>query len=58
MAALHAYRRSATFGQFRKRLEAAGKPVKAARMAAARKLFTVSNVMLAAGADFAPDAHA
>jgi transposase len=52
LAALHASRHSVTFDRFRKRLQAAGKPVKAALTATARKLLTVLNAMLAAGADF------
>ena len=54
IAGLHASRRDATFRDFRMRLEAAGKPVKAAITATARKLLTVLNAMLAAGTDYRP----
>ena len=52
IAALHASRRSATFNAFRSRLEKAGKPVKAAITATARKLLGVLNAMLANGTDY------
>lgn len=52
IAALHASRRCPVFKTFRSRLEAAGKPVKAAITATARKLLGVLNAMLASGADF------
>ena len=52
LAALHASRHSLAFGHFRRRLEAAGKPVKAALTATARKLLTVLNTMIASEADF------
>lgn len=52
IAALHASRRCAVFKAFRDRLEAAGKPVKAAITATARKFLGVLNAMLAAGADY------
>lgn len=54
IAGLHASRRDAAFKDFRLRLEAAGKPVKAAITATARKLLTVLNAMLAAGTDYRP----
>ncbi len=57
IAALHASRRCDTFKTFRNRLESSGKPVKAAITATARKLLTVLNAMLAAGADFRHEAH-
>lgn len=57
IAALHASRRCDTFKAFRNRLESSGKPVKAAITATARKLLTVLNAMLAAGADFRHEAH-
>jgi transposase len=52
IAALHASRRSVAFKAFRNRLETAGKPVKAAITATARKLLSVLNAMLAKGADY------
>jgi transposase len=52
IAALHASRRSVVFKAFRNRLEVAGKPVKAAITATARKLLSVLNAMLAKGADY------
>jgi transposase len=52
IAALHASRRSVAFKAFRSRLETAGKPVKAAITATARKLLGVLNAMLAKGADY------
>jgi transposase len=54
IAGLHASRRDAIFRGFRLRLEAAGKPVKAAITATARKLLTVLNAMLAAGTGYRP----
>ena len=54
IAGLHASRRDTAFRDFRLRLEAAGKPVKAAITATARKLLTVLNAMLAAGTDYRP----
>jgi len=54
IAALHASRRDARFQAFRQRLEQAGKSVKAAITATARKLLTVLNAMLAADADYRP----
>jgi transposase len=52
LAALQASRRRALFKDFRHRLQAGGKPVKAAVVATARKLLGVLNAMLASGADF------
>ena len=52
LAALHASRCDDTFGAFRRRLQRAGKPVKAALVATARKLLCTLNAMLAAGADY------
>ncbi|TNC43183.1 transposase [Rubellimicrobium rubrum] len=52
VAALHASRHSLAFGHFRRHLEAAGKPVKAALTATARQLLTVLNTMIASEADF------
>jgi transposase len=52
IAALHASRRSVAFKVFRNRLETAGKPVKAAITATARKLLGVLNAMLAKEADY------
>ncbi|TVQ41036.1 MAG: hypothetical protein EA356_00640 [Geminicoccaceae bacterium] len=54
IAGLHASRRDAAFRAFRMRLEATGKPVKAAITATARNLLTVLNAMLAAGTDYRP----
>ena len=51
-AALHASRRCPVFMAFRSRLIAAGKPVKAAITATARKLLSVVNAMLANGVDY------
>jgi transposase len=52
LAALQASRRSATFRDFRQRLQHAGKPTKAALTATARKLLVTLNAMLAAGTDY------
>ena len=52
LAALHASRCDDTFGAFRHRLQQAGKPVKAAITATARKLLVTLNAMLAASADY------
>jgi transposase len=52
IAALRASRRCHVFMAFRSRLSAAGKPVKAAITATARKLLTVVNAMLATGVDY------
>ncbi len=52
LAALHASRHSATFREFRKKLQDAGKPVKAALTATARKLLRVLNSMIADGTCF------
>lgn len=52
LAALQASRRSATFRDFRQRLQLAGKPTKTALIAIARKLLVTLNAMLAAGADY------
>ena len=52
IAALHASRRCPVFNAFRNRLVDAGKPVKAAITATARKLLEVLNAMLATGADY------
>ena len=52
IAALHASRRCAAFKEFRARLQGAGKPVKAALVAIARKLLVTLNAMLAAGTDY------
>jgi transposase len=52
LAALQASRRSPTFSRFRERLQTAGKPVKAAIIATARKLLVTLNAMLASGTDF------
>lgn len=51
IAALHASRRSQAFAAFRSRLTAAGKPVKSARIATARKLLGVLNAMPMTGTD-------
>lgn len=55
IAALHASRRSMDFSTFRNRLEANGKPRKAAITATARKLLGVLNAMLATDADYRHD---
>ena len=52
LAALQASRRSPTFSRFRKRLQAAGKSVKAAIITTARKLLVTLNAMLVSGSDF------
>lgn len=52
LAALQASRRSATFRDFRQRLQLAGKPTKTALIATARKLLVTLNAMLAAGTDY------
>jgi transposase len=52
IAALHASRRCPVFRAFRSRLAVAGKPVKAAITATARKLLSVVNAMLATGVDY------
>jgi transposase len=52
IAALHGSRHDAGLKAFRHRLESAGKPVKAAITATARKLLTVLNAMLAHDADY------
>lgn len=52
LAALQASRRSPTFSRFRERLQAAGKSVKAAIIATARKLLVTLNAMLASDTDF------
>ena len=57
-AALHASRRSMVFRTFRNRLEANGKPRKAAITAIARKLLGVLNAMLATDADYRHDVSA
>jgi transposase len=56
IAGLHASRRDAVFRALRTRLEAAGKPVKAAITATARKLLTVLNAVLASHTDYQPTA--
>jgi transposase len=52
IAALHASRRCPMLAAFRSRLMAAGKPVKAAITATARKLLGVLNAMLTTGSDY------
>jgi transposase len=52
LAALHASRHSAMFRAFRQKLQDAGKPVKAALTATARKLLSVLNSMVADGTYF------
>jgi len=52
LAAIQASRRSPEFVQFRERLQAAGKSVKAAIIATARKLVVTLNAMLASGTDY------
>ena len=52
LAALQASRRSPQFIHFRDRLQAAGKSVKAAIIATARKLVVTLNAMLASGTDY------
>lgn len=56
LAALQASRRSPQFIHFRERLQAAGKSVKTAIIATARKLVVVLNAMLASGTDYRPTA--
>ena len=56
LAALQASRRSPQFIHFRERLQAAGKSVKTAIIATARKLVVVLNAMLASGTDYHPTA--
>ena len=51
IAALRASRRCAVSKEFRARLQGAGKPVKAALVATARKLLVTLNAMLAPGTD-------
>jgi transposase len=55
LAALQASRRSDPFIRFRERLQAAGKSVKAAIIATARKLVVTLNAMLASGTDYRSD---
>lgn len=52
IAALHASRRCHVFAAFHRRLVAAGKPVKSALTATARKLLGVLNAMLQTGTDY------
>ena len=52
IAALHASRCDETFGAFRRRLQGAGKPAKAALVATARKLLIALNAMLATDTDY------
>ncbi len=52
IAALHASRCDDAFGAFRRRLQSAGKPVKAALVATARKLLVTLNAMMTTGADY------
>jgi len=54
LATLQAPRRSPQFIHFRERLQAAGKSVKTAIIATARKLVVVLNAMLASGTDYQP----
>ena len=54
LAALQASRRAEAFKQFRNRMQTAGKPVKAALIATARKLLVTLNAMLASEADYRP----
>jgi transposase len=56
LAALQASRRSAIFREFRARLQAAGKSVKATLTATARKLLVTLNAMVASGTDYRLDA--
>jgi transposase len=56
LAALQASRRFPQFIHFRERLQAAGKSVKTAIIATARKLVVVLNAMLASGTDYRPTA--
>jgi transposase len=52
IAALHASRHTPVFRAFRKRLQDAGKPVKVALVATARKLLGTLNAMLASSTDY------
>lgn len=52
LAALHASHHSATFKAFRQNLQDAGKPVKAALTAAAKKLLSMLNSMIPDGTSF------
>ena len=52
IAALHASRCDETFGAFRRRLQGAGKPAKAALVATARKLLIALNAMPATDTDY------
>lgn len=52
IAALHASRHCPHLAAFRARLQAAGKPVKAAIIATARKLLTILNAMIATKSDY------
>ncbi|MCP1615494.1 transposase [Azospirillum lipoferum] len=54
IAALHASRWCQAFKEFRARLQTAGKPVKAALIATARKLLVTLNAMIATGTDYEP----
>jgi transposase len=54
LAGLHASRASSNFGEFRKRLEGAGKRPKAAIIATARKLLVTLNAMIATGQRYTP----
>ena len=56
LAAFQASRRSPEFIHFRERLQAAGKSVKTAIIATARKLVVTFNAMLASGTDYHPAA--
>jgi len=56
LAALQASRRSPEFIHFRERLQTAGKSVKAAIIATARKLVITLNAMLASRTDYRPAA--
>ena len=54
IAALHASRWCPAFKDFRARLQSAGKPVKVALIATARKLLVTLNAMIATGTDYQP----
>lgn len=54
IAALHASRWCQAFEEFRAQLQTAGKPVKAALIAKARKLLVTLNTMIATGTDYQP----
>jgi transposase len=54
LAGLHASRASTAFGDFRSRLEKAGKRPKSAIIATARKLLVTLNAMVAAGQRYTP----